>query len=151
MDWQSLVIFIVVVMALFYFTGRRRRRDQPRLTTALDAIQNVNEDMRILELHTADRQNTKKFRNGGLADADNRLNFLDAATLTAIKESYAITNEFNQRIDMAKKAKTPAILQDLPLDKLAEPLNKSKAGLVTWLKDNPQAEIISPRRSFLGF
>jgi hypothetical protein len=150
MDWQSLAIFIVVVLVLFYFTGRRRRQERPRLTSALDAIQNVNDDMRILELHMADRQNTRKFRNGGLANADDRLNFLDSATLSAIKETYVITTDFNQRIDMAKKARAPSTLQDLPLEKLADPLNRSKAGLVTWLKDNPQNEV-SPRRSFLGF
>jgi hypothetical protein len=151
MNWQVLSILIVVIVIYFLLTGRRRRSESPRLTSAINAITNVNDDMRLLELHMADRLSTKKFKNGGLANAEEKLMFLDAPTLAALKETYTLTSEFNQRIDNAKKARAPSTLQDLPLDKLTEPLNKSKAGLVVWLKGNLQNESQNTRRSFLGF
>jgi hypothetical protein len=151
MDWQALVIFVVIIIVLFYVTGRRRRKESPRLASALNAISNVNDDIHILETHFVDRQSPKKFKNSSLAEADDRLNFLDAPTLSAVKETYTITRDFNEKIDEARKAKALPILRDLPFEKLTDPLNTSKAGLVAWLRVNIQTESQNPRRNFLGF
>jgi hypothetical protein len=102
-------------------------------------------------MHLADRQNTKKFKNNALCEADERLNFLDAETLTALKETYSLTVEFNQKIEDARKAQAPSTLQDLPFDKMIDPLNKTKAGLVSWYNGNRQRESVSPRRNLFGF
>ncbi len=151
MEWQSLAVFVAIVIILFYVTGRRRRKESPRLALALNAISNVNDDMRILEIHFAEKQSPKKFKNSALADADDKLSFLDSTTLSALKETYTLTTDFNHKIDDAKKAKAFSTLQDVPFDKLTDPLNKGKAGLVAWLKTNIQTETENPRRNFLGF
>jgi hypothetical protein len=150
-NWQSIIIFAIVVVALFYITGRSRRRETPRLAMALNAMSNVNDNMQVLRMHLADRQNTKKFKNNALSEPAERLNFLDAETLTALKETYSLTVEFNQKIEDARKAQAPSTLQDLPFDKMIDPLNKSKAGLVSWYNGNRQSESVSPRRNLFGF
>jgi hypothetical protein len=151
MDWSALAVFVVVVLALFYLTGRRRRQESPKFQLAVNAISNINDDMRALETHYVDRQSAKKFKNGDLRDPEERFSFLDGPTIAALKEVYSLTNDFNQRIDNAKKAKALSTLNDLPLDKLSDPLNKSKAGLVSWLRGNLQTGSQFSRRNFLGF
>jgi hypothetical protein len=67
-----------------------------------------------------------------------------------LQESFTIIEDFNTKIEAANKSYSPEVLQEISLDKLKEPLMKSKQGLVVWLKANLQTEMQS-RRSMWGF
>ena len=149
-NWLSWVIFVVLIGFLLWTLTRRRGRGTPKLQTAIGVISEVNDDLRILETRQANPQSNKKFKAGAWKTYQEKLDFLDPATVASLKESFTLIEEFNQRIESAKKTKSLATLQDMPLDKLKEPLAKSKEGLVVWLKANLQEEMKPTRRGCLG-
>ena len=150
-DW-SLILFVAVIVLLIWFVLRGRKRgESPRLQVVIALIATVNDNLRIMETHRIDPRSTKKFRDGPWKSYGDRLDFLDAVTTAAMKESFTLISDFNAAIDSAKKDKNPAILQGLPLEKLKEPLAKSKEGLATWLRLNLQSEMQRSRRGPFGF
>ena len=149
-SWLSWVIFAVLIGFLLWTLTRRRGRGTPRLQTAIAVISDVNENLKVLETRQANPQSTKKFKTGAWKAYQDKLDFLDPATVASLKESSTLIEEFNQRIESARKTRSMATLQDMPLDKLKEPLSKSKEGLVQWLKANLQEEMKPTRRGCLG-
>ncbi len=148
-DW-SLILFVAVIVLLIWFVMRGRRREGPKLQVALAMIANVNDNLKIMETHRIDPLSTKKFKAGAWKSYSDKHDFLDAHTVPALKESFNLIAEFNNTINSAKKDKNPAILQGLPLDKLKDPLSRSKDGLVLWLRANLQTEMRHGRGP-LGF
>ncbi len=152
-NWSSILIFVLIIGVLLWWLGRRGggRRGTQKLQAAIGLISNVNDNIKILGIHRAEPQSTKKFRDGSWKVHQDKLDFLDTATVNALKETFSLVSDFNEKIGLAKKTKTTATLQELPLDKLNEPLAKSKEGLVQWLKANLQSEMGSTRRNTWGF
>jgi hypothetical protein len=155
MDY-SIVLFIVAVVAgvwlLLRFGLRRKQTETPKLQAAMGVIGSLNDNIRILEIHLNDRTSTKKFRTGDLTTWQYKLDFLDKTTQDAVKQTTALTLGFNTQIDEARKSHNPASLQEMPVEKLKEPLAKSKEGLVMWLKANLEIEMRKgTRKSMIGF
>jgi hypothetical protein len=148
-DW-SITLFVIVIALIIWFFTRRRGRESPRLQVAIALIANVNDNLRIMETHRIDPQSTKKFKDGAWKGYGDRLEFLDVPTAAALKDSFAIISEFNEKIESAKNTRSTIVLRDLPLEKLKEPLAKSKEGLVQWLRANLQDEMRTRRGPF-GF
>jgi hypothetical protein len=149
-DW-SLIIFVVVIVLLIWFVMRGRRgRESPRLQVAIALTASVNDNLRIIETHRIDPGSTKKFKESAWKSYGEKLDFLDVPTVTALKESYTLIAEINATIDSAKRDKNTAILQGLPLEKLKDPLARSKDGLVLWLRANLQSEMRHSKGPF-GF
>jgi hypothetical protein len=149
-DWTGYLIFAALIIALLWAVTRGRKRSTPRLQSAMNMIFDVNENLKLLETRRINPQSPKKFRTGAWRIYQDKLDFFGAETLAALKETYTIIYDMNLKIEVAKKSQSLNTLQDLPLDKLKEPLAKSKDGMVDWLKANLQAESQS-RRSLFGF
>jgi len=111
------------------------------LQVAIALIADVNDNLKILENHRIDPASTKKFRDRSWKAYQEKLDFMDASTSLAIKDCFTLISEVNEKIDIARRNKSPATLQELPLEKLRELLAKSKDGLVSWLRVNLQSEM----------
>lgn len=148
-DW-SLILFIVVIIVLIWLVTRRRGRDSPRLQVAIALIADINDNLKIMENHRIDPASIKKFKDRSWKAYQEKLDFMDVPTALAIKECFSLISEINEKIDVARKSQSPAILQELPLEKLRESISKSKEGLVAWLRANLQSEMRSRRGPF-GF
>ena len=139
-DWSIILLVILIIILVWLFT-RRGRRDSPRLQVAIALIADVNDNLKILENHRIDPASTKKFRDRSWKAYQEKLDFMDASTSLAIKDCFTLISEVNEKIDIARRNKSPATLQELPLEKLRELLAKSKDGLVSWLRVNLQSEM----------
>jgi hypothetical protein len=149
-DWTSYLIFAVLIIILLWTLTRGRKRGTPRLQSAIHLISDINDNLKILENRRIDPQSNKKFKTGAWRAYQDRLDFFETDTLNALKETYTIIDEMNVKIEIAKKSQSLSTLQDLPLEKLKEPMAKSKEGMVKWLKANLQAET-QTRKSMFGF
>jgi hypothetical protein len=149
-NWTSYIIFIALILILIFILFRTRKRSTPRLQSAIGMISDVNENLKILETRRMNPELPKKFKTGAWKAYQDRLDYFEAETLKALTESYKLINEMNEQIEVARKTQSLSTLKDLPLDKLKEPLAKSKEGMVNWLRANIQAESQS-RRNLFGF
>jgi hypothetical protein len=149
-NWTSYILFVALILILIWTLTRTRKRSTPRLQSAIGMISDINENLKILETRRLDPQSPKKFKTGSWRVYQDRLDYFDAETLTALKETYTLIGEMNEKIEIAKRTQSLSSLQELPLDKLKEPLAKSREGMVKWLRANLQTETQS-RRNLFGF
>lgn len=151
-DWSQYIIFLALAVFLVWSYTRRRKMGTPKVDTAIAILTNVNDNFQVMENRLSNWQSKKKFQTGAWKYYKGKVEFLDSSLITSLNESFVLAEDFNSRIDSARKNKVMATLQDMPVEKMREPLNKSKEGLVAWLRANLQTEIQSKkRRNFLGF
>ncbi len=151
-EWSQYIIFLVLILFLFWSFSRRRRAGTPRVDATIGILTDVNDNIKIMEDRLNNYQSKKKFQTGGWKLYKDRVEFLDSSVISSINEAFTLAGDFNIRIDTARKNRALATLQDMQIEKLREPLNKSKEGLVAWLKANMQTELQNnKRRGFFGF
>jgi hypothetical protein len=152
--WETWLLVVLVLVALFWNMSRRRKRQSSgntRVDAASGVLIDVNDNLRVMEERLTNFQSKKKFTDRNWKIYQNQLEFLDPPILTALKDAFATAADLNSRIDSARKNKAMSTLQDMPLEKLRDPLNKGKEGLTTWLRSNYQTEMQSkPRSGCLG-
>ena len=115
-------------------------------------LADINNNLKVMEIRLNDHLSKKNFKTGNWKFYQEKMEFLGPETVTAINEAFTTSEEFRTKIDIARKSNNLASLQDLPIDKLKEPLTRSKKGVVDWLRTNVQTEMQADRRrSWLGF
>jgi hypothetical protein len=151
--WEQYIFIIVIVLLLVWSLTRRKKQSSGNVN--VDAVSgvlgNVNENLRVMEERLTNWQSKKKFQTKAWMTYKDRLTFLDSSLNSSINESFAIAEDLNTRIDTAKKNNAMATLQDMPIEKLRDPLTKSRDGLTTWLRTNFQNEAQPQQRSGCGF
>ncbi len=150
MDWQTLILLVLIIALLVWSFTRRRRPANDNLGMVVAVIMDIDYDLKIAAERAKNYQSGKTFRTAAWTRNHTKLGFLSSDLNTQMSESFALLDDFNSRIQSAKKSKSFATLQDLPLDKASESLNKSRAGLVDWLRTSDAAKAQEGRRGCLG-
>lgn len=151
MDQRTQIILIGLLIVFLIFTYvRRKPAGTPNINAALGILGDVNENIKIMQDRVANPQSIKKFQTKGWFRFKNKVGFLESDVNASIDEAFALAGDFNTRIDLARKNRVLATLQDMQLEKLREPLNKSKAGLSDWLRANYQKEMQNKKKSFFS-
>jgi hypothetical protein len=149
-NWWIILIIIAILLIWTFF--RRKSSATPKLDTAIGVITDVNNNLRNIEIRQTDPASKKKFSNGNWRHYGDKLEFLDESLVKSLQEAFNLVEEFNSKIDVAKKNNTLSTLQELPLDNLKGLLTTGKKGLAEWLKANMQYELQNTkRRTWLGF
>jgi len=78
----------------------------------------------------------KKFKTGVWKRNKYKMDYIDQSLRNTLAGAYEIAEEFNSEIDAAKKHKSPGYLAGIQVDRLKEPLARSKQGLKEWLELN---------------
>ena len=81
--------------------------------------------------------------------SEKKTGFLSSDLGATLNEVFAMADDFNQRIETARKNNTLSTLQALPVERLRAPLLKAKAGLSTWMKTEGKDEA-NNHTSFMG-
>jgi hypothetical protein len=143
-EWTQ-YIFIALIIAYFIWRMSRRskRSGNTNLDIAADVLSNVNDNLKIVEERASNWGSKKKFQTASWNRSKEKVGFLGTELVSKLNESFALAEDFNSRIDSARKNNIMSTLQDMPLDRLREPLTKSKEGLVAWLQTNYQSEAMN--------
>jgi hypothetical protein len=146
------ILVIVILLLVFWTFSRRRKPRSNKLETAMSIIADINYNIRVMEIRTTDTLSKKNFKVLDWHFYKDRVDFLKPELVTTLNETFAIAEEFKNKIDIAKKNKAMETLQDMDLSKLKGPLEESRKGLVAWLRDNVNTEMqTNARRNWLGF
>jgi len=143
-------IIPLVLLVLFQIFSRRRRTEKTHPEIVNSLLKEINQNQQLMEAFLVTWQ-TKKFKADSWQRNKNRLDFLDQHVHTALTDAYDMAEDFNREITSARKFKSSSYLSNINVDKLREPLARSRKGLEEWLNLNTgQAESADTKRSLFG-
>ena len=125
------IIAAVIVVLLLQFLFWRPKPDRTQQEIAQNLLTEVKLNQGLVGIFGF-RQKPKKFEVTSWQRNKNRLAFLNESLQSALSDAFDMVEDFNRQIDMAKKHRSTSYMANLNVDKLKEPLAKSKQGLEEW-------------------
>jgi hypothetical protein len=134
MSGESFVIIIILAVGLLLFTLLRRRsspeRNRPETVRSLLSEVRINEALaETFEL----RPKPQTFETTTWQLNKGKLTFFTKPLQDALSQAFTLAEQFNREIRAAKKDKSYDYKAHIQIDKMREPLAKSKEGLEEWL------------------
>ena len=144
-----LIPLIILILAANIFFKLRRERKTP-LGMAASVLSDVGQNQKLIETFNFHWQN-KRFKTGGWQRSKTKVDFLPQELLNTLSNAFDMAEDFNERIDAAKKYKSDSYMASVNVDKLKLPLAKSKQELEEWLQANMRnPEYFPKRRGLFG-
>jgi len=125
----------VIIFILFNVFFRKRQEQKRRLGVVRSLLSEINYNQKLMEAFLFQWQ-AKKFKTGNWKRNRDKMDYIDQGLHITLAGAYEIAEEFNKEIDAAKKHKSAGYLASIQVDRLKEPLAKSKQGLEEWLQLN---------------
>lgn len=142
------LIGVVIVLILLQIFLRKPKPERVEREVVQNLLSEVRLNWALAEtIHL--RQKPKKLEVVSWQRNKNKLDFLKQSLQSALSDAFSMVEDFNQRVEAAKKYKSSSYLAGINIDKLKEPLAKSKEGLEEWLLMN--VGTIDPPREYPGF
>ncbi len=139
-DWGEIGKFFsylipVIIFILFNVFFRKRQEQKRRLGVVRSLLSEINYNQKLMEAFLFQWQ-AKKFKTGNWKRNRDKMDYIDQGLHATLAGAYEIAEEFNKEIDAAKKHKSASYMASIQVDRLKEPLAKSKQGLEEWLQLN---------------
>lgn len=143
-DWgeigQVLSYLVPVVAFIVFNIFFRKHQEQKRQQQVVHSLlSEIDYNRQLMETFLFKWQ-SKKFKTGTWKSNKDKMNYIDQSLHNTLAGAYAIAEEFNGEIEAAKKHKSSSYLAGIQVDRLKEPLAKSKQGLKEWLELNKRAK-----------
>ena len=123
------VIIIILTNVIF----RKQKQQKERLKVVRSLLSELDSNQKIIEAFSVQWQ-TKKFKTATWKRNKDKMDYIDQGLRYTLADAFEIAEEFNREIDAAKKHKSTSYLAGIRVDRLREPLAKSKQGLEQWLQ-----------------
>ena len=138
------IVVAILLMANVYF--RKRKTESTPLGMVTNIFSELNYNQQLAENFNFHRGGGK-FKTGSWKRSHDKIDFLPMELRNALSKIFEMTEDFNERIDAARKYGSDSYLAGIDVDKLKGPLAKSKQELQEWLRENMQnPEYAPPRR-----
>lgn len=139
-DWEEIgkifsYLIPVIVFIVFNIFFRKQQEQKRRLTVVKSLLSEIEHNQKLTEAFLM-RWQTKKFKTANWKRIRDKMDYIDQDLRTTLAGAYEIAEEFNKEIEAAKKYKSPGYLASIRVDRLREPLAKSRQGLEEWLELN---------------
>jgi hypothetical protein len=150
MDWLIWVIIAILAGLVIWNFTRRRTSGAMNMDIVMGILANVEDSIRTIEIRLADPEGKYKFQNASWRVFGKKITFLSPELQASLNEGFTMIDEFNRRIDEARRNKSMQTLRDMPVAQLKGPLLKSKEGLQAWIRSQSDKEL-NKRRGCMGF
>lgn len=139
-DWEEIgkifsYVLPVIILILVNVFFRKQQEQKRRLTVVKSLLSEIDHNQKLMEVFLM-RWQTKKFKTGSWKRNRDKMDYIDQGLHTTLAGAYEIAEEFNKEIEAAKKHKSSSYLANIQVDRLREPLAKSKQGLEEWFELN---------------
>lgn len=153
-DWGEIAKILaylipVVVFIIFNIFMRKQQEQKRRLAVVKSLIAEIDQNQKLMEAFLLQWQ-YQKFKTGNWNRNKRRLDYIDQSLQATLASTYEIAEGFNKEIELAKRQKSTSYLAGIRVDRLREPLAKSRQGLEEWYalnkdrKKPPEDEEASP-------
>lgn len=147
---ENLVVLLVLVALMVgNILLKRRRADRTPMEAAANLLADINRNQKLANDFQFNLK-VKKFSIGSWQRNQKKMDFLDEPLKANLASAFSMAAEFNRDIDLARKSKSSAYLSGLGVDKIREPLVKSKQGLEEWFRANAGKQPPFRRRGLFG-
>jgi len=137
--YLSPIVFILVFNVLF----RKQQEQKRRVTVVKSLLSEIEHNQKLAESFSTMLQ-MKKFKTGTWDKNKDKIDYIeDKGLYSTLVGVYEITTEFNHDIDTAKKYKSTSYLVGIKVERLREPLERSKQGLQDWLDLNEDVKKVT--------
>lgn len=135
-DWAEIgkilsYLIPVAVFIVFNIFFRKQQEQKRRLGVVKSLIAEIDQNQKLMEAFLLQWQ-YKKFKTGHWKRHKNKLDYIDQGLRATLASTYEIAEGFNKEIETAKQQKSVSYLAGIRLDRLREPLAKSRQGLEEW-------------------
>ena len=136
MDFGNVIIIVAILaIVLLQFVLRRRKPETMHGQIAQNRLMEVRLNQALAgSFHL--RQKPKKFEVTIWQRNKTKLDFLSQSLQVVLSDTFMMAEDFNRQIEAARKYKSNSYIVNISIDKLKEPLDKSKEGLEEWLLAN---------------
>ncbi len=149
--WQSfalVALFVIIFIASIFF--RKRKGDSAPIIIAMTLLRDVDKNQKLVQAFHFNWK-TKKFKTENWKKFNDKLDFLDEELGKVLSAAFMMSEDFNVRIEEAKRHKSSSYLATIQVDKLSVPLAKGREGLEQWVQENwGNRELHPKRRSLFG-
>jgi hypothetical protein len=135
-QWSWLIPLIIVI-ALSFIMRRRKPVENTPQEIASSLLMDVVADQQALEKFSTQKK-PKKLKMGSWQRNWEKLDFLDPSLRETLSKTFTQIEDFNMRVESAKMYKSTSYLFGVNIERLQEPLDKSREGLEEWLKANAE-------------
>jgi hypothetical protein len=133
-SWVEYLFLILVLVLLVWRFSRRQRLSSSNIDVASSTLADINSNLQVIDEWMTKRQSKRKFHTRSWRSYKDKLVFLDPPIVSALDGAFSLAEDFNIRIDSARRNKDMATLQDMPMESLREPFTKGKEALVFWIR-----------------
>ena len=126
------IIIIVGLILLQVIIGRKRRGERTQQAIIQSLLLEVRVNQALVDTYYQ-RDKPKMFEVTSWQMYKNKLDFLSQSLQGTLSDAYMIIEDYNQQIKAAKRFKSTSYMVSVDINKLQEPLNKSREGLEQWL------------------
>jgi hypothetical protein len=141
MDWRSMVIFAVVIVALIWLIMRLRgnNRNPAKLQMAMDMISALNDDLKMIRQMQESPTEIKKFKLSNWKLYQEHLDFVEKDYIEPIKDCFGRMSAYNQKF-IENKINGNNTRPEIDLEALKTVVVKARAGLAKWIQENVHRE-----------
>ena len=125
------VIILILVNVIF----KKQQEQKRRLTVVKSLLSEIDYNQKLVDAFSF-RWQAKKFKTGNWKRNKDKMDYIGQSLHATLTGAYETAEGFNREIDAAKKHKSASYLASIQVDRLREPLAKSKQGLEEWLQLN---------------
>lgn len=133
-QWSWLIPLIIIIVLSFVMRRRRPAEKTPQ-DIASSLLMDVMANQRALEKFDTQKR-PKKLQLGSWKRNSEKIDFLEPSLRSTLTDTFRQIEDFNLRVESAKMYKSTSYLFGVNIEKLQQPLEKSREGLEEWLKAN---------------
>jgi len=135
-DWAEIgkilsYLIPVAIFIIFNIFMRKQQEQKRRLGVVKSLIAEIDKNQKLMEAFLLQWQ-YKKFRTGNWKRHKNKLDYIGQSLRATLASTYEIAEGFNKEIELAKQQKSVSYLAGIRVDRLRDPLAKSRQGLEEW-------------------
>ena len=124
---------------------KRRKTEQTPLGIVASIFSEVRHNKNLTETFEYHWQ-SKKFKTGSWKRNKTKVDFLPQELLATLSNVFDMAEEYNERVDAAKKYRSDSYMAGIDVSKLKEPLAKSQQELQEWYQENMGNPEYAPKR-----
>jgi hypothetical protein len=142
------ILVVLVLVANVYF--RKRKMEKEPLGKVVVMLADLDKNYKLTENFSFHR-GIQKQKTGNWKKHRNAVDFLPVELRTKLDRAFEMSEDVNERIDAARKHGSDSYMAGIDIDKLKEPIDKSRQELREWLQENiNNPEFASKRRGLFG-
>jgi hypothetical protein len=138
-QWYILIPLIALIVVSFVM--RRRRSEKTPQDIVASLLLELNGNNRTVEQVAEGidlQKRPRKLKTGSWKRNSEKVDFLDTSLRSELASFYKQAEDYNMHIESAKRYQSVSYLSGISVERLKEPLAKSRQGLEDWIKSNMQ-------------